>query len=165
MPLQQIPFRHLIWAFPAALTLHNLEEAFTLPAWSQSAGFLHPPVGEVELWFALAVVTAAGYAITFAAWRYGGRWLHAAASGWVLMLLNVIFPHALGALLTQHYTPGLLTAVALIIPVDTYLLYRARRERALSLRRLLTFTIGAIAMALTTLPLLFWAGRALASAL
>ncbi|MDB4988859.1 MAG: hypothetical protein JWN04_4037 [Myxococcaceae bacterium] len=162
---QEIPLKRLLWAFPVALTCHNLEEAFTLPAWSKSAGLLHPPVGEVELWFALAVVTVAGYSITYVAWRYGGLWLHAAASGWVLMLLNVFFPHVLGALLTQHYTPGLLTAVTIIVPVDTYLLYRARCERALSSRRLLTFTLGAVLLALTTLPLLFWAGRSLASVL
>jgi hypothetical protein len=29
----------LLWMFPVAVTLHNLEEAVWLPAWSQHAGF------------------------------------------------------------------------------------------------------------------------------
>lgn len=151
----------LLWAFPIALTLHNLEEAFTLPAWSQHAGALHPPVGEAEFWFALTVVTALGYAITWGSIYKGGRWTYAAMSGSVLMLLNVLFPHLLGTLLSGHYTPGVLTAVALNLPVNVWLLRRQLSRQAISWRSLSVWSVAAGGLVLAVLPALFWMGRQL----
>ena len=34
-------FQHWQWLFPAAITVHNLEEAIWLPAWSRTAGRWH----------------------------------------------------------------------------------------------------------------------------
>ncbi|MDB4974448.1 MAG: hypothetical protein JWN48_2789 [Myxococcaceae bacterium] len=160
----QIPLRRAIWAFPLALTLHNLEEALTLPDWSKTAGFLHPPVGRLEFGFAVSLVTLAGYLVTYAASRHGGRWLVLAAASWVLLLLNVLFPHLLGALLDHGYSPGVLTAVLLNVPVNTYLLRRALRERAVEVGPLLRWALLLTVLTPATLPGLFYLGRQLTAA-
>jgi hypothetical protein len=144
-----------------AFALHNLEEALWLPGWSRYAGRFHPPVGAVELRFALAVLTAGGFLLTAMALRRGGRWFLALTGLWGVMLLNVVFPHLLATVVLGRYAPGLATALLLILPVSTYLLRRAFREQ--------TLTPGSFARALAVvafvlvgaIPLLFWLGRRL----
>jgi hypothetical protein len=50
-----------IWMFPIALTLHNLEEAIWLPAWSQRAGFWNSPVDATEFRVAGALLAILAY--------------------------------------------------------------------------------------------------------
>jgi Protein of unknown function with HXXEE motif len=161
MSLQRIPLRKLAWLFPVALTLHNLEEAVSLPTWSQHAGALHPPVGEFEFHFALLFVTAVGIVVTALASRRGGWFWQLAAGDWALMLLNVFFPHLLATVVQRAYAPGLATALLLNLPVNAYLLLRALRERELSITSLTRATLIALALALVLLPALFALGRSL----
>jgi hypothetical protein len=84
----------LPWLFPIATTLHNLEEAVWLPAWSASTRGtrFHPPVGAPEFRFALAVLTILAFAVTALAVRRPERWLHPALGYAGAMFLNVFFP-------------------------------------------------------------------------
>jgi len=53
------------WLFPFAITLHNLEEAIWLPAWSKHAGKWHRPVSPSAFPFAVAVFTLLAFMVTF----------------------------------------------------------------------------------------------------
>lgn len=147
------------WAFPAAITLHNLEEAIWLPAWSQHAGALHPAVGASEFRFAVGVITVAAYWITAAAVR-SGRWA-AAAAFWVAMLLNVVFPHLLATIVLRRYAPGLVTALALNLPVCSYLLRRVERDGLMTRGSVLRAAAVGVPVLLLSLPALFAIGRCL----
>ena len=53
------------WLFPIAFTIHNIEEALWLPAFSKSAGKFHKPVNSFEFAFALIILTLLSIIITF----------------------------------------------------------------------------------------------------
>lgn len=147
--------RQRLWLFPIALTLHNLEEAVWLPAWSRS---IDAPVGESEFRFAVTVITLAAVAITFLA--SGGRrvWLAAASGFWIAMIVNALFPHLVATIAFGRYAPGLATALLLNVPVSLMLLRTELRQRRLRPRDVV---LGAVVMGpalLASLPLLFAMG-------
>jgi hypothetical protein len=154
-------FQRALWLFPLTATLHNLEEAIWLPSWSAHAGRFQFPVTASAFRFAIVVLTVLAYSLTYLAARRGGRWLDVTACFWLATLINVIFPHVLASVLVRGYSPGVVTAIALILPTDTYLLRRALREKRVTPRRLgLTAALFLPSLALS-IPLLFKIGRAI----
>jgi len=145
------------WAFPVAITLHNLEEGIWLPAWSEQAGALHPVVGAGEFRFAVFVIAVAAWVVTGVAVR-SGRWA-AAAAFWVAMLLNVVFPHLLATLLMRRYAPGLATALAINLPVCAYLLRRVERDGLMTRAAVLRSAAIGVPVLLASVPVLFAIGR------
>jgi hypothetical protein len=154
-------FERVIWLFPIATTLHNLEEALWLPAWSQHAGRLHPAVGAAEFRFAVTLLTLLAWGLTAQAARRGGRWLDLLACYWLAMLINVVFPHLVASIASRGYAPGIVTALLLNLPVDGYLLRRALAERRVEPRRLLVTAAAFVPLLAASIPLLFRLGRAL----
>jgi hypothetical protein len=61
--LKQCDDRKLIPVLAVTETIHNAEEAVWLPAWSQTAGIWHPPVGAFEFRFAVIAVALAVYGV------------------------------------------------------------------------------------------------------
>lgn len=150
------------WALPAAFAVHDAEELFTMPAWVAShRAELHAllaSMGRADLAsvlpatyaqagaaigcvFALFLIVTAGASRrpASAVWRfaYGGLlgafFLHA-------------FTHVAATAFFRGYTPGVVTAVAVVAP-GSVLIYRALARRgALALR--MTATATALAMAL-----------------
>jgi hypothetical protein len=123
-------FIELQWLFPIAITLHNLEEAIWLPAWSNNSGKWHRPVAPSAFRFAVAVLTALAFIVTIWSARGGpesvGTYL---LTGYALgMLLNVVLPHLLVTIALRSYMPGLVTAVLLNLPVTVLLLRSAFSE-------------------------------------
>ena len=105
----------------SALVLHDLEEAAAYPA-------LRPAIREIlsfappvdAAWAALAAVTLAGVALALWAGRGPGS---AAKTAWlrtiaVILLANVLVPHVPAAMVLGGYAPGVVTAVALNLPVS-----------------------------------------------
>jgi hypothetical protein len=154
-------FRRALWLFPCATTLHNIEEALWLPAWSQRGTHLHAPVGAPEFRFAVLVLTAAAWAVTLLAARRGGKWLAVAAGYWVAMLGNVVLPHLVASILERGYTPGIVTALALNLPVNAYLLRRVVREGHLTKAAVARAAILVVPAVIGAIPALFILGRAL----
>lgn len=110
--------------FLIGFSVHNIEEALWLPAWSKRAKAYHKEVRPGEFRFGVAVVTTIGALLTFLR-------LIAPASGAVLyaysgfvgmMVLNAAFPHLVATVALRRYAPGLATALALNVPIGLYLL-------------------------------------------
>ncbi len=154
-------FPLLSWLFAVAITIHNLEEALRLPAWSQSAGRWHHPVGAREFRFAVGVLTALAYVAACLS-MVGGKESAGAylVAGYALaMLLNVFFPHLLATLIMRRYAPGTATALLLNLPVTLLLLHRGVQQGYI---RLSTFTWAGpliVVAILSSIPLLFAIGR------
>lgn len=156
-------FVELQWLFPVAITLHNIEEAIWLPAWSKSAGRWHRPVDPSVFRFAVAVLTALAFVVTLWSAMGGpgsvGTYL---LTGYALgMLLNVLFPHLLATVALRSYMPGLATSLLLNLPVTVLLLRRAFGEGHV---RLPPFAyVGALVCLglLLSIPLLFAVGKRL----
>jgi hypothetical protein len=139
-------FQKMQWLFPIAVTLHNGEEAVWMPGWSsQHASQLpmHPP-GTIEIRTALIVLTVAAIAVTFLSDGKGPRsfWSYLMFGGIVAMLVNVFVPHLPATLWFRSYTPGVLTAVFINLPLMSYLAWLAVREQWVSGGRAVAFGLG-----------------------
>lgn len=111
--------------FLLGFSLHNIEEALWLPAWSEKAKRFHKQVGETEFRFALIVVTALGYLFTFQYFIYANsslvsRFIYL---GFILMMvLNAVFPHLLATIILRSYAPGTITGLTVNVPIGMYIL-------------------------------------------
>ncbi len=151
-----------IWTFPVALTLHNLEEAIWLPAWSQHAGFWMAPVGTSEFRIAVALFTGITFGVArWAIWG-GKRSVGAyATAGFVFAILaNVVF-HVMATVGLREYAPGVATAVLVNLPTMYYLLVRLFRESWIAWPKVLLAFIAVPLGILLLIPLLFWVGRSI----
>ena len=121
--------------------LHNAEEGYAFPRYGEPAAGLLRRLG-VEVggvvdggvfYILLGVATLVPVAIVAAAavGRSGAfRDALVRLVAWVF-LLNVLFPHVIAAVLVGGYTPGLLSAVGVNLPLmSAFLLADARRNDA-----------------------------------
>lgn len=151
------------WLFALVITVHNLEEALLLPAWSQKAGRWHHPVGAREFRFAVSVLTilaylAAGLTAVYGKESFGAYLL----SGYALaMLLNVFFPHVIATAAMRRYAPGTLTALLLNLPVSLFLLYRGFQDGYIHYQRFVWLGPLVVLGIIVLIPLLFALGRRL----
>ena len=116
-------FSVLAWAFVAAVTLHNIEEALNLPAWSRAAGRFHPPVGAKEFRFAVIVLTALAAICAIAATAGSVVGLYLLCGSALAMALNVLVPHVAATIALRSYMPGTATGLLIILPVCSLLLW------------------------------------------
>lgn len=128
----RLSFQTLQWLFPAAVLLHNSEEAVWMPAWTSTHAAqlpLHPP-GAAKIRVALLVLAVAAFVVTYLSRRKGPQSVAAYLTfgGIVAMLLNVFIPHVPASLIFHSYTPGVVTAVTVNLPVMSYLTFRAVRD-------------------------------------
>lgn len=111
--------------FLVGFTLHNLEEALWLPAWSQHAARFHAPVSQPAFVFAVSIITLIGYFlaaidITLAP---TDSWWRLVWPGFVgMMVANAIMPHLAATLLLRRYAPGLGTGLLFNLPLGLWLL-------------------------------------------
>ncbi len=110
--------------FILGFSLHNLEEALWLPKWSKYATKYHKEVSENEFRFAVMIITAIGYLLTFLYILFATVPIcKYVFLGFVLMMvLNVIFPHLASSILLKKYAPGTITGILLNGPIGIYIL-------------------------------------------
>ncbi len=153
----------IFWLFPVVFTIHNLEEAVYLPRWSESAGKFHKSVGAFEFRFAVIVLTAMSVVITIVFYMTGKQsiacYLFFAFN--FGMLLNVFFPHLAATIVLKKYCPGLLTGVALLIPVTSYLLSIGYDKEFYSFPKFWFITIPFAALVIVSIPILVKIGKLL----
>lgn len=135
----------LLWLVPVFLTLHNLEEALTMPAFIERrnatvSGSL-PPITYSQFLTALVIITLIPYMV--ALFWIGRRWAAYLLVGLQAVMLINVLAHSLLALSFGGYTPGLITALLINLPFSLYLLRRAVREGWMSRSALVwIFPIG-----------------------
>lgn len=155
----------------AAIALHNLEEALTMPAW------LMPRLAQLEAQFGirpLAEDLSRFYPGLVVATLVPAIWIAIAsraaprsAGAYSILLLygvffaNALAPHILGAVLLGSYVPGLLTAVVLVIPFTIALGRRALIDNYASPAGLAATLVVAFALYIPALAVLLGAWRPL----
>ncbi len=154
-------FNLLVWLFAIAITLHNIEEAIWLPAWSKTAGRWHRPVEPREFRFAVFVLTIVAYIASYLAISGGkesfGAYL---ISGYALaMLLNVPFPHFVATVAMKEYVPGVVTAMVLNLPITFYLLRKAILENYVKFPEFIWIGPLVVVGILISIPFLFALGQ------
>jgi hypothetical protein len=156
-------FKELQWLFPVAVALHNGEEAIWMPVWtSQHTAQLpvHPPEGTV-ICCALGLLTVAAFAVTYFSARQGksSNWAYLLFGSIVTMWVNVFVPHIPATLLFHSYTPGVVTAVLINLPLMSVLAVQAMREKWVSGRKALVFAAGVPVAIGTAIVALFMMSR------
>jgi hypothetical protein len=160
----------VVWLVPAAITLHNLEEAIWLPAWSRSAAEglrgadrWRRPVGTWSFRFAVAVLTAVAWGVAWLAHRDGpdGLGFYLLASYALGQGLNVVMPHLVVTLATGAYAPGLATGLLFVLPASVAFLMDAFTAPNFDVLRFIIVAVIFIPLMLLAIPLSFAVGRQL----
>ncbi len=113
--------------FLLGFSLHNLEEALWLPAWSKKAKRFHKEVAVNEFRFALILITSLGYVLTFLQSLIGKEYpiVSYAYCGFIgMMVANAAFPHLLATIALKRYAPGTITGLALNAPFGLAVLWK-----------------------------------------
>jgi len=137
-------FQKMQWLFPVAVCLHSAEEARQMPIWEsahRSQLSFHP--GATKIWLGLAVLTLAAFVITYLSVRSGKQsvWAYLLVGYAAAMLANVLVPHIPASLVFGGYTPGVVTAVLINLPVMSALLLSAVREQWVSGARAVLYAL------------------------
>jgi len=156
-------FRNLIWLFPVAITLHNVEEAIWLPDWSKREGRWFAPVEPGVFRFAATVFAILAFAVTWLSARSGPQtiWTYLAFGCIVAALANVLFPHVALTVAWRGYMPGVVTALAINLPVLSVLVVLALRERDVSGWKAVGYCVGVGAAMPAAIRTLFKLGKIL----
>ena len=156
-------FANLEWLFPVLLILHNTEEAIWLPAWANRTGFWRSPVSPGTFRFAAAVLTVLALAVTWLSARSGGQtlWTYVTFGYMAAVFGNAVYPHLALSIATRSYMPGAATAIALNLPVLSFLLVLALLEGQVSGWRAIAYVLGVSGLLLVSVLVLFKLGRLL----
>jgi len=151
-----------LWVFfSIAITLHNLEEAVWLPNWSKHAERFHKPVEANVFYFAVIFVTILAYLSTFLAIAFPSSWLWKYIFHGFLgaMILNTIVPHLASTIILRRYSPGVITGLFLLIPVNSIILYQSVTLGQIKLPDLMFSILAVSIVLLSLLPLFFKIGE------
>ena len=135
----QLSRAQALWLIPAALALHNAEEAVTFPRYwplvrsrlpeslqASAAGFDPAAFRTALVWATLIPLGV----VIWATWRadsLAARWSALAVQA--VVAVNVVSHLAAATLFLRGYSPGLLSALLINAPVSIYLFRRAAHEQ------------------------------------
>ncbi|RAS73614.1 HXXEE domain-containing protein [Priestia endophytica] len=132
--------------FLFAITIHNLEEAVWLTRQSQKLRKIkmNKQINQDQFLFALFVITSLAYLITtfynFFPKNFFLTYIYFGFLG--SMIVNIIFPHLLTTIIEKCYSPGLLTGISVIIPINFLIIKDGLNIELINLKVLLISTIG-----------------------
>jgi len=154
-------FIYLIYIFPLAVTLHNIEEALWLPKWSGIAKRYHKPVNKNEFHFALICVTVLVYLASFLYLIFYDleifRYIYFGFIG--MMIINAVFPHLVATIVLKRYAPGVVTGLLINIPCFSFLIVLGIDGNIISLVEVIISTVIVGGLMLILLPIFFKLGR------
>jgi hypothetical protein len=137
------------------MAAHNAEEALTAPTWlqprlpelQQRFGVVPLAVDAERLYVGLALVTFVTAGWVALASRAAPRSLavHSLIALYAIFFLNAFIPHVTGSVLLGGYTPGVFSAVALVVPYCLWYFKRALSEHLVDgVGFMSAFTVGAV---------------------
>lgn len=179
--------RRLLWLAPPLCAVHNVEDAIGMRSWAARElpsllrrareaippDLLMPPIREVlygveppsaaDFWWGAGLATLVPLLVYWMAARRSPR------SGWTILavwlqatfLVNVFVPHLAGTLLLARYTPGLITALSINLPLSLLILRAAVREGVVTRRALAIFAAVAVGTLALLAAMLLALGKAL----
>lgn len=118
-----------IWLFPLTYVVHIVEEyGEDFTGWAVEFFPVRLTTGELLAWnLAGLVLMTAGVALAVLSRRW--RWVVTAVAG--IVLVNVLF-HAIASAVTRTYSPGLISALLLWLPLGVVMLRKEWRGAARS---------------------------------
>ncbi|WP_176470146.1 HXXEE domain-containing protein [Terribacillus saccharophilus] len=150
----------IILFFLIAFTLHNIEEALFLPAWSKTSRFQRTVEPKV-FYFAVSIVTLVACSIG-ALYLLGSEklWITYLQTGLIgAMLINVIMPHAVAAITERRYAPGIVTGAVLLLPIGSVAMIHVIQSEKLTMLEAVFSSVGAGILLLGLIYILFGIGE------
>jgi hypothetical protein len=153
--LNSLPFVHLLWLVPVFLTIHNIEEALFMESWYKRLPTKLPfTITTRQFMIAIIFITLAAFLLTYLGVEYLAN-----QTGYLLVLgmqailtFNAFVPHMATTIRFRMYSPGVITAVLIVLPFSFYLFRRAFDENRLTLSQfwimlsIAPFAVGTIAL-------------------
>lgn len=133
--LNTLSLDRLLWLVPIFFAIHNLEEAPFMESWSQRLPMKLPmTITTRQFVIAVTFLTLGGFLLTYIALEYlanpTGYWIVLGIQA--AMLFNAFIPHIAMTIRFRMYSPGVITAVLIMLPFSFYLFRRAFAENILS---------------------------------
>ncbi len=174
--IRSLTFKQVLWLIPIVLTLHNMEEALTMPTWVMANLPLIKeslPVAidihftPTQLLLSLLLATAIPFIVTMLCinGEKRSRKLYLLFLLQAIVLLNVFIPHIAASVRMKQYNPGVITAVCLNLPFSLYVFRRAYREQYLASREFVLLFLLAMLVYAPIAWTLHFAGEWLAKGL
>jgi hypothetical protein len=155
-----------------AVTLHNAEEWLTFPRYGDiGADFLRrlgiavatPPWSATQIALLLATIVPGGIALYGASRESSRFWTWLVLFVQLQLGVNVFLPHVPAAFFLRGYAPGLLTALAINLPLSIVLARRSVTEGRLTIRAVLSCVAAAFVAMPVAIVALVETGSMLAS--
>ncbi|MCO7127206.1 HXXEE domain-containing protein [Sporolactobacillus shoreicorticis] len=150
---------YLLLLFLLAFFLHNAEEAVWLVRASAQPLKMkrRPRPTQDQFLFAVLFVTAVAVLITALYLFYPDQWfLKYAYFGYVgAMILNVLLVHLSSTIIEKKYSPGLMTGLLLLVPVNGLLIINAFQSQLLSIAGFIGATVIMAVLLLLAISVLF----------
>ena len=133
---RSLTFKQMLWLIPIVLTLHNIEEALTMPTWVMAnlplikenlpiAIDIHFTPTQLLLSLLLATVVPFIVTIVCVDGEKRSKKLYLLFLLQSVVLLNVFIPHIAASVRMRQYNPGVITAVCLNLPFSLYVFRRS----------------------------------------
>ena len=146
--------------FLIAVTLHNLEEAVFLPAWSKTSRF-QKTVEPNVFRFAVIVITLLAYSIgaLYLLWPSNIYFQYLQVGLIGAMLLNVVMPHVIATMAEKKYAPGIVTGIGLIFPFGGLAMYYILQVTEITILEVVITAIGIGILLIDLIVALFAIGK------
>lgn len=132
-------YEYVLWFGTLAYGLHIIEETlFNWRGWAR--GFLKIPAEWNEFYLFNTFVVLYGCISAIIGWKCPSLALSYPA----FMLINAIFFHLIPVVVSKRFSPGLITSIAIFLPVSFAIYYGAWMDNAISGQNLVLSTIIAI---------------------
>ncbi len=166
----------MLWLIPIVLTLHNIEEASTMPHWvmanlpliKESLPFnIDIQFTPAQLLLSLLIATVVPFIVTIVCvnGEKQSRRLYLLFLLQTIVLLNVFIPHIAASIRMEQYNPGVVTAVCINFPFSLYVFRRAYREQYLASRQFVSLFLLALLVYAPVAWTLHFAGEWIARSL
>ena len=171
-------FDALVWVFALAATIHNLEEALLLPAWSRRAwrqveeaavlpawlrraGRRRVEVGAGEFRLGVLALTLVTYFIAVLAAAGSAVAAYLVCGFALAMALNAFVPHLAASVALREYAPGTASGLLLNLPICAALLMEAAAESRIAWPMFAWVGPATVLAIAAAIPAAFALGRAL----
>ena len=141
---------------PFAFLLHNAEEVL---AFAKGYTNIEPPFTIGQFAVATLLFTTLGFVVVFAKSVYNNpRYCYIIAGFAGMLFLNSFFPHLILTLVTRSYSPGVLTAMCLQMPLSFMVLYNLNRQEIMQGKTLVLSAIAGGLCGAVLVPVFLGAG-------
>jgi hypothetical protein len=162
--VRSVPVNIIIWSFPLVFLVHDIEEILTIERYASGAFSMFPAPGlslsAIEFSVSVALIFTGCVAISYFASREPRH-----ASGAMLFALGVsglfvnVLTHAGLSLLTIGYSPGVITAVLLVLPYCVLAIYRVMADGLVTRAGIIRSAAAAAILILPAIILALTAGK------